>query len=207
MKTVWYYVKQMFVPIMYLIMFDVIALGVLCIGDNLIALKVILLILNLGLYGFIMGAVAFKDGQTALKVRMANDLNREQIVKTGKELPLKLNEEYKPWKGFLMGLNMSVPLIILMLLHVILTAGKDPTLASMNNTCGAISGLLYVVVFAFAQVKSTAAILSTTYYVTLAAIPFFIGVIGVCYWLGGEKIIRQQEMIKEKHRQIYGDRS
>ena len=207
MKTVWYYVRQMFVPIMYLIMFDVIALGVLCIGDNLIALKVVLLILNLGLYGFIMGAVAFKDGQTALKVRMANDLNREQIVKTGKELPLKLNEEYKPWKGFLMGLNVCVPLIILMLLHVILTAGKDPAIASTNNTCGAISGLLYVVVFAFAQVKSTAAILSTTYYVTLAAIPFFIGVIGVSYWLGGEKIIRQQEMIKEKHRQIYGDRS
>ena len=207
MKTVWYYIKQAFVPLMYLLMFDIIALGILCIGDNLIALKVILLILNLGLYGFIMGAVAFKDGQMALKVRMANDLNREQIVKTGKELPLKLNEEYKPWKGFLMGANICIPLVILMILHVILTAGKDPTLASTSNTCGAISGLIYIVVFAFAQVKSTTAIISTTYYITLVAIPFFVAVLGVCYWLGGQKIIRQQEMIKEKHRQIYGDKS
>ena len=204
MKTVWYYVKQAFVPIMYLIMFDVIALGILCIGDNLIALKVILLILNLGLYGFILGAVSFKDGQTALKVRMANDLNREQIVKTGKELPLKLNEEYKPWKGFLMGLNVCVPLIILMILHVILTAGKDPTLASTSNTCGALSGLIYIVFFGFAQVNSAATIISTTYYVALAAIPYFVVVVGTCYYLGGLKIIRQQELIKEKHRQIYG---
>jgi hypothetical protein len=205
MKTFWYYAKQTFVPIMYLIMFDIIALGILCIGDNLVALKVVLLVLNLGLYGFIMCAVSFKDGQTALKVRMANDLNREQIVKTGKELPLKLKEEYKPWKGFLMGLNVCVPLIICMILHVILTAGKDPALASTTNTAGAISGLLYVVFFGFSQVKSTVAIISTTYYVSLVAIPFFVGCIGVSYWLGGEKIVRQQEMIKEKHRQIYGD--
>jgi hypothetical protein len=92
-----------------------------------------------------------------------------------------------------------------MILHVILTAGKDPALASTTNTAGAISGLLYVVFFGFSQVKSTVAIISTTYYVTLTAIPFFVGFICVSYWLGGEKIVRQQEMIKEKHRQIYGD--
>ena len=192
---------------MYLVMFDIIALGILCIGDKMVVLKVLLLVLNLGLYGFILCAVSFKDGQMALKVRMANDLNREQIVKTGKELPLKLNEEYKPWKGFLLGFNICIPLIIMTLIHFILTVGKDPTIASTANTSGALAGLLYMVVFAFAQVKSTMAIISTTYYIALLAIPFFVVGMGVSYWLGGEKIIRQQEIIKEKHRQIYGDKS
>ena len=207
MKTVWYYVKQMFIPIMYLIIFDIIALGILCIGDNLIVLKVILLILNLGLYGFILASVAFKDGETALKIRMSNDLNREQIIKTGKEYPIKLNEEFKPWKGYLMGFTNCIPLILLMLVHVILTAGKDPFAQTTQNTAGAIAGLAYMVFFSFAQVKTTTVLISTTYYVSLIAIPIFIAVIGFPYWLGGQKVIRQQEMIKEKHRQIYGDKS
>lgn len=207
MKTVWYYIKQMFIPIMYLIIFDIIALGILCIGDNLIALKVILLVLSLGFFGFIIGAMAYKDGQMDYKIRIRNDLSREQIIKTGQDIPLKLNEEYKPWKGFLIGGVNCIPLIVLILIHVILTAGKDPTLASNPNTAGAISALLYMVVFGFVQVKSTVVLTSLTYYVSLAIIPFFTLIPGICYYLGGRKIELQQQQIKEKHKMIYGDKS
>ena len=207
MKTFWYYVKQMFIPIMYLFIFDIIALGILCIGDNLVALKVILLIVSLGFYAFIMGAVFFKDGQTAYKVRRANDLSREQIIKTGQDIPLKLNEEYKPWKGYLIGAINCVPLIILLIIHLLLTAGSDPTAATTNNTAGAIAGLAYIVVFGFATVKSTVVLTSLSYYISLAIIPFFVCVPGVSYYMGGRKMEIQQELIKEKHRLIYGDKS
>lgn len=205
MKTFWYYVKQMFIPIMYLFIFDIIALGILCIGDNLIALKVILLLVSLGFYAFILGAVFYKDGQTAYKVRIANDLSREQIIKTGKDIPLKLNEEYKPWKGFLIGAINCIPLVIFMLIHVILTAGKDPVTAT--NTCGAIAALIYIAFFAFMQVNSTVALTAATYYFVFIAVPIFIAIPGVCYYLGGRRIELQQQQIKEKHRMIYGDKS
>ena len=205
MKTFWYYVKQMFIPIMYLFIFDIIALGILCIGDNLIALKVILLLVSLGFYAFILGAVFYKDGQSAYKVRIANDLSREQIIKTGKDIPLKLNEEYKPWKGFLIGAINCIPLVLLMLIHVILTAGKDPVTAT--NTCGAITALIYIAFFAFMQVKSTVVLTAVTYYFVFIAVPIFSAVPGVCYYLGGRRIELQQQQIKEKHRMIYGDKS
>ena len=205
MKTFWYYVKQMFIPIMYLFIFDIIALGILCIGDNLIALKVILLLVSLGFYAFILGAVFYKDGQAAYKVRIANDLSREQIIKTGKDIPLKLNEEYKPWKGFFHGFIACIPLVILLIVHtiVMLTGG--------GNGAGAIAGFIYMMVFAFSRVNigtgATAAtpINPAIYYWSLLAIPVIVLATGISYILGGKKIELQQQRIKEKQRRIYGE--
>ena len=83
MKTIWYYIKQAIIPFMYLFFMALTALGIAMITDaNLVWLKVVLALLNLGLYGVIVCATSYKDGQTALKVRIANDLERVQIIKT-----------------------------------------------------------------------------------------------------------------------------
>ena len=121
----WYYVKQALLPFIYLFFNAITAFGIICIqGADLTWLRILLLILNIGLYCVIVCAASYKDGQEALKVRIANDLERVQIVKTGESLPLKLKEEYKPWKGFLFGLIACAPLVILLLIHTIVVASS-----------------------------------------------------------------------------------
>ena len=100
MKLLSYFMKEFFVVNMYLIMFALIDLGVLCIGDNLIWLKLILCGAVLVSFIIIVGLFIGKEAETAVRVRRGNDLNREHIIKTGKDMPLNLAEEYKPWKGF-----------------------------------------------------------------------------------------------------------
>lgn len=200
----WYYIKQGLLPFIYLFFTAITAFGILCI-EGLVWLKVLFLLLNIGLYVFIVSAASFKDGQEALKVRIANDLERMQIVRTGESLPLKLKEEYKPWKGFFHGFIACIPLVILLIIHtvVMLTGG--------GNGAGAIAGFIYMMVFAFSRVNintgATAAtpINPTIYYWSLLAIPVIVLATGIAYILGGKKIELQQQRIREKQRSIYGE--
>ena len=199
----WYYVKQALLPFIYLFFNAITAFGIICIqGADLTWLRVLLLILNIGLYCVIVCAASYKDGQEALKVRIANDLERVQIVKTGESLPLKLKEEYKPWKGFLFGLIACAPLVILLLIHTIVVA------SSGSVAVGGIAGFIYMMVFgfAFAGGTGTGTVLApSTYYISLIAIPLIMLATGIPYVLGGKKIELQQQRIKEKQRSIYGD--
>ena len=144
MKLLSYFMKEFFVVNMYLIMFALIDLGVLCIGDNLIWLKLILCGAVLVSFIIIVGLFIGKEAETAVRVRRGNDLNREHIIKTGKDLPLNLAEEYKPWKGFGMGAMACIPVLVLMGIQL-LVKSPNPEL----NPGGAIAAFLYMVVFSF----------------------------------------------------------
>ena len=200
----WYYVKQGLLPFVYLFFTAITAFGILCI-EGLVWLKVVLLLLNIALYVFIVAAASFKDGQEALKVRIANDLERMQIVRTGESLPLKLKEEYKPWKGFFHGFIACIPLVVLLIIHTVVT------LTGGGNGAGAIAGFIYMMVFAFSRVNigtgATAAtpINPAIYYWSLLAIPVIVLATGISYILGGKKIELQQQRIREKQRRIYGE--
>lgn len=202
----WYYIKQSFIAFFYLFFTAITAFGILCIQD-LVWLKVILLALNLGLYVFIVAASAFKDGQAALKVRIANDLERLQIIRTGESLPLKLKEEYKPWKGFFYGFIACVPMLVLLLIHTLLITCSSPTATG----AGAIAGFIYMMVFAFFRVDvigTTASLVApspTIFYWTLIALPIIVLSVGIPYMLGAKKIELQQQRIKEKQSRIYGE--
>lgn len=205
----WYYVKQSFISFIYLFFTAIIAFGIMCIDSDLAWLRIILLVLNLGLYVVIVAAASFKDGQEALKVRIANDLERLQIIRTGEALPLKLREEYKPWKGFISGAISCIPLIVLLIVHTILifAAGKQYIGA------GAIASFIYMMVFAFARCTVPTASESAVavapdpfmHYWSLLVIPVIILSTGIPYILGARKIELQQQRIKEKQRQIYGE--
>ena len=195
-----YLLKQTILPIVYLVFMSIIAFGILCVGNNLTWLKITLSILNLALYGYIVGAVAKKEGEDALKVRIANDAERLQIIRTGEDRPLKLKEEYKTWKGFVVGLLACVPLIILLMLHVILTA-INPDLVG----AGAIANLIYLPFGAFIRIDSSISVVDWHYYFNLIAVLILPLITGIPYVLGARKIQLQQEMILEKQRQIYGD--
>ena len=204
----WYYIKQSLLAFIYLFFTAITAFGIMCINNDAVWLKALLCVLNVGLYVVIVAAASFKDGQDALKVRIANDLEREQIIRTGDALPLKLKEEYKPWKGFTFGGIACAPLIILLIIHTLLF-----NLVGDNYIgAGAIAGFIYLMVFAFARLNVTTAaegvataINPAVYYWALLAIPVIVLSVGIPYLLGAKKIERQQERIREKQRQIYGE--
>ncbi len=195
----WYYVKQSFLSFMYLIFMAMISLAILMI--ELPWLRILLNLLNLALYLFIVCAASFKDGETALRIRVANDVERREIIRTGENRPLKLKEEYKPWKGFVFGLIACVPLVALLLVHTVIVNFIDPNL----NGAGIASSLIYATFYTFAS-SIFGGFATWHYYFTLIAIPIISLATGIPYIMGGKQIERQQNAIKEKQRQIYGDK-
>ena len=74
-----YYLKKMFIMTVYLVSSGIIGASIFLI-EGASWLKLILLILNFGLFLFIYCSIAFKDGEKALRVRYSNDKLRELIV-------------------------------------------------------------------------------------------------------------------------------
>jgi hypothetical protein len=187
--------KEFFVVNMYLIMFALIDLGVLCIGDNLIWLKLILCGAVLVAFVIIVGLFIGKEAETAVRVRRGNDLNREHIIKTGKDMPLNLAEEYKPWKGFAMGAMTCIPLLVFMGIQLLVKT-PNPEL----NPGGAISAFLYMVVFSFFRVDSRVDILPADYNYIFLAIPRLILTIGISYIVGAKIAAKKHERFLAGHR-------
>lgn len=195
-----YYIKQAFVSFAYLVFLSLTAIGFLLIGNDLMWLKVIFCVLDVALYVFIVGAMSFKDGETALKVRIANDLERKEIIRTGEDRPLKLKEEYKPWKGFLSGAITCVPLIIFLIIHTLdLLVFKNGSMRA-----GGFAGMLYMIVFDFTRIDLNVAATAYEYYWTLTAIPLITLTTGIPYIMGAKKIEKQQKRIQSIQAEIYG---
>ena len=194
----WYSIKQSLLPFIYLIFTAITAFGIMAI-ENMVWLQILLNTLNVALYMVIITAASYKDGQAALKVRLANDLEREQIIRTGEMRPLRLKEEYKPWKGFLYGGIACAPLIILLIIHTILVS-INPTLIG----AGAIASFIYLMIYAYVAFLGVIPG-PYTHYLTLLAVPVIVLSVGIPYILGAKKVELQQERIREKHRKIYGD--
>lgn len=193
-----FYIKKAVFPFVYLFFMAITAFGILCIKESLLWLKIILAVLNLGLYCFIVAGVFYKEGQEAVKIQHANDLERREMIRTGTVRPLKLKEEYKPWKGYFIGFIACVPLILCMLVHsIIMLAGGT------SRAFGVAGGFIYFVVFVFFNFSGKTLGMADYFY-ALAAVPLIILLAGVFYNLGARKIKLQQKRINEQRAQIYG---
>ncbi len=192
-----YFFKRAILPWVYLIFMTVLTLSVHAIDS--VILKFILVSATLLLYVFIVGAISYKDGQEALKVRLANDIERKTIIETGEDRPLN-REEYKPYKGFLIGVIVSIPLIILLLLHTL----SIPSAQGATTVFGTITNVLYSIIFNFFRITGAKLTVYTTYY-TLLYVPVICLSTGIPYILGAKQIENQQKHIKEIHQQIYGE--
>ena len=93
-----FYIKKAIVPFAYMVFGTLIAFGITIIDNGLLWLEEILFALNFGLFAFIISVLFVREGDNAIAARHANDLQREEIIRTGEDLPLKLHEEYKPYK-------------------------------------------------------------------------------------------------------------
>ena len=113
-----YYLKKAFFVLVYVVLTSFISAAILLI-EGQVALKIILLIANLAMFIYITFGIAYQDGQKALKVRIANDKEREYIVNTGEDRKIKVSEEYKWYKGLVIGFLTCVPLMVILIIHSI----------------------------------------------------------------------------------------
>ena len=201
MKYIWHFLKQMIVPLVYMILLSITCLGITSINNDLLWLKYLLDAVVLVFFGIILGGVSFKDGEDACKILHANDAERRRIIETGEDRPIDRLREYKPWKGFMIGLSACVPLIIMLIIHAC-RISIDPT----QTQTGALAGYIYMVTFSFFLPNLAVTVSAGYYFYTLIAIPVFALMTGVPYILGYRKMEKQYEMIARKHREIYGDK-
>ncbi len=208
MKYVTHFLKQMIFPLIYALIMMMINISISLIPDHLAWLRYMLYALSLSLYGFIIGAVAFKDGQEAVKIQHMNDTERLNIIRTGEDRPLNLVKEYKPWKGFVSGLSVCLPLIILMIIHGILLL-VNPSAPKL--WAGALSSYIYIIIFAFFRPDSATVFTGLAggvqYFYCLLAIPAFMLMMGVPYYLGARKQKLLYKSVEDKHKAIYGDKA
>ncbi|MBO5714165.1 MAG: hypothetical protein J6R83_01930 [Clostridia bacterium] len=191
-----YYLKKAILPWVYLALMTIMSLTVHAVESAVV--KYFLMAVTLLLYLFIVALFAYKDGQEALKVRLSNDIERRTIIETGEDRPLNLKEEYKPYKGFVMALVASLPLIVLMVIHTLLI----PSSNGLSTGASKVANVLYSIVYNFFTWKSTTVYTS---YFTLLYIPIMMIAMGIPYILGAKLIEDQQSQIKDIHKQIYGE--
>ena len=85
-----------------------------------------------------------KNIKKAYKKLVANDSEREYMVKTGEIREINRTEEYHLFKGFLIGFCACIPLVILIVIHAIVIS-SDSTSTGVGNFVS----FMYMLVFAF----------------------------------------------------------
>ncbi len=201
----WSYVKNILLGFIYLFLADMVGLVVTFLDS--VAAEFALCLISAGFFCFVMWFNLYKEGEAAMNTRYSNDLEREYMVRTGFVRPLKTHEEYKPWKGFVMGLIVCAPLIVCMIIHLILGLA----VGTEYNGGGVVAGLLYVcfyqlfAVFAVNVGGVVKALPWGGYFALLYVVPVILVVMGASYILGGKKAEKQRELIKERHKEIHGE--
>lgn len=166
-------------------------------------IKFIMSLVNLSVFILSIVIMFYREGQSAYKQLGINDIIRRRIVETGKDMPMKREEEYHAWKGFVLPLFIFIPMALLLIIHLIvgLSTGYQ------NTTFGVISSFIYMAfyspIFTFA---AQGTISPTAHFVTLYAIPLTSIITGVSYMLGARKRKKEEQLIEDKNRAIYGDK-
>ncbi len=142
----------------------------------------------------------FKEGEKACRLLYANDMSRQRIVETGEDIEIDTIKEYKPYKGFLIGLFSFAPMIPFLLVHLIIVLAGGST-----NVFGLIADLLYLDFSAPMFLIFNGELPVWSYFIVLYA-PILISVFsGIPYMLGARKVTLQYEKIDEKQKMIYGE--
>lgn len=166
-------------------------------------IKFVMSLVNLSVFILSIIIMFYREGETAYKQLGTNDIMRQRMIETGKDIPIKRAEEYRAWKGFVLPLFIFIPMVILLVIHLIVGCTSGYT----NNTFGVISSFIYMAfyspVFTFA-VQGT--IQPTAHFATLYAIPLTSVIAGVAYIVGAKKRKKAEEFIENKNSAIHGEK-
>ena len=200
----WYFFKQSIFLVG--LMFFMMTTSLLILRVGIPVVELILSILNLALYATAIILIFHKEGQTAWKLRQSNDIERRNIIATGKDIPLKTTPEYKTWKGFIFGIISCVPMIIMLIVHACMgdTAGGT----SAGSICSVIHYVFWLPYFELRATLTPGFVpgfgdyFGILYAVALMAFLTFIG-----YYMGARKLQRAQDKVDARKKEIESGRS
>lgn len=195
MKAFTYYLKNAAIYYVYLILTMITAFAIVAIPEYLLWLKIILSILNMGLFGFIMFVMSMKTGEEAYKLKHTNDIKRRVIMETGDYYEFNTVKEYSKFKGLYIGLYAIAPLILMLFIELILV------LCNVKETVMTlIVGFTYgTFFFPLRMINQNISVFWSLYGAVIIVALSSLG-----YYFGARKIIRQTEKIKKTNEQIYG---
>ena len=196
-----YYIKNAAFAFVYLIVMDVTALLITMIKTP--AWQLVLSIIAILFYLFVLFTIFSGEGARALDIRHANDTQRRRMIETGDVFDLKTAEEYKPYKGFIIGVIICVPQILLLIIHLILGLITGGT----ANGAGGAALIIYYLFYLPFGAMHTGALVFGEYFILLYSVAVISVAIGVAYILGAKKSQRKYDLIERKHREIYGDKN
>lgn len=200
-KRMKYYIKCSLFAFAYMIAMDIGALLFSYIDS--IALRAVLSIAWALFYCFIVGIMFFKEGETALDFRHANDLERKHMVESGVVVELDTAPEYKPYKGFVIGVYACIPLIIILLLHLLIGLSSGGT----ANGAGIVASVVYFTFFMpYGAFRSGVNLFTFgEYFILIYTVAILAVTVGVAYILGARKAQKKYDLIERKQNEIYGD--
>lgn len=204
-KDMKYYVKCSLFAFAYLIAMDIGAF--LFAYIQIVALRAALSIFWALFYCFIVGVMFFKEGETALDFRHANDLERRHMVESGVPVELDVAPEYKPYKGFVIGLYACIPMLFGLLIHSVLGIATGGTANGAGIVTSAVYFTFYMIYGSLVTKNAEGVVESMgfgEYYLILIGLVIMCVAIGVAYILGAKKAQMKYDLIERKQREIYG---
>lgn len=170
--------------------------GIETMNSNVV--KIILNVLNVLLFMVLMGFFMAKEGEDARKQLKINDIERKRILQTGELRPIKRAPEFRPWKGFFIGLIACAPLLLTMLIHALIYA-----FGGTNEMAGVVGVTIYMGFFMPYVMAKYGAMLNenllfTEYFACLYAVPIIVLLYGFAYIVGAKKVEKQYAFIEER---------
>ena len=192
-----YILRLTIAPLIFFIFFIIIAMGVQALnaGD---LIRIILGVLVFIMLIFCLGGIMIKEGQDAIKTLLANDIQRREIIRTGKDVEINVSKEYRPWKGFIVGLIFCIPLVIFIVLFGV--NGVQEGALNFGKLAEVVYSPFYVLVGDFTKTTSLDVYIGAIF--VLVCLPLMLG---IPYILGAHIRKNQTRIAEEMHKNIHGD--
>lgn len=171
--------------------FSLFSISSLAFRENMMWLSIILYILFLGITGAALFIVAKNTSYRDNNVIRLNEIRRKRGEQISK---YRFLAEYRKYKGYLLGLALSLPLILFVLLSFAFTGG------AASNFAAAVRFIfcLFFVPVSYVNIGAPLA------WLVLIGVVFNVLIFGISYQLMGRRMQRQQEHIRETMRAIHG---
>ncbi len=193
-----YFLKKALIPWVYTLSMTLISYGLTALNDSLFWLAVVLSVVNIVMYAVVVVVVSVKDGETAMKTLHENDLARQRIIETGDDIKINKTVEYKAYKGFLVGLVVVSPMLLLLLIHAIVYFTTGTTVF------GGIAAILFRGYSSFFTMFGMTLVGANCFYV-LVFVPLIMSINGVPYIIGAKRQRALYKMLHIKHAELHGE--
>lgn len=180
--------KEGFVIFVYIIIMGVIAIIAAVIKS--LALRAAAYIATVLFFIFFVVIFAKNSGEKQYKNLLTGNIRRSKGVGEEIDKYCKPYEEYRVYKGFLIGTSVFLPMYLLILLNLIIKSG------GIQIALKLIYAISYMPLIIFKENISI-------YFMVLLSV-LYIAAAGFGYFLGAKKIMLQQEKLQKTHDLIYG---